>query len=55
MTKRLITPPMVHFKGSGFYKTDSAVKPATEKSAPVAPAPTAPAATPSSAPAKSST
>ncbi len=24
VTKRLITPPMVHFKGSGFYKTDNA-------------------------------
>ncbi len=24
VTKRLITPPMVHFKGSGFYATDNA-------------------------------
>ncbi|MSR68094.1 zinc ribbon domain-containing protein [Candidatus Peribacteria bacterium] len=52
-TKRLITPPMVHFKGSGFYKTDSAAKPEVQKSAPVASAP-APVPTAPSAPAKPS-
>lgn len=32
-TEKLITPPAVHFKGSGFYKTDVGSKPVkTEKS-----------------------
>lgn len=26
--RKLISPPMVHFKGKGFYKTDSLGKPA---------------------------
>ncbi|MFA5799826.1 MAG: FmdB family zinc ribbon protein [Candidatus Peribacteraceae bacterium] len=26
VTRKLIKPPMIHFKGSGFYKTDSAQK-----------------------------
>ncbi len=26
-TVKVIVPPMVHFKGSGFYKTDSSPKP----------------------------
>jgi putative FmdB family regulatory protein len=26
-TEKLISPPAIHFKGSGFYKTDSASKP----------------------------
>lgn len=27
-TRKRIAPPAIHFKGSGFYKTDSATKPA---------------------------
>ncbi|MFA6523633.1 MAG: zinc ribbon domain-containing protein [Candidatus Peribacteraceae bacterium] len=30
-TKKLISPPLIHFKGSGFYKTDSVAKPVTKK------------------------
>ncbi len=30
-TKRLISAPMVHFKGTGFYKTDSKPAPVVEK------------------------
>ncbi len=26
VTRKLIKPPMIHFKGSGFYKTDSTRK-----------------------------
>ena len=29
-TEKLISPPAIHFKGSGFYKTDSASKPASK-------------------------
>lgn len=43
---------MVHFKGSGFYKTDSTVQPKEEKPAPAAATPTAPATTAPVAPAK---
>lgn len=51
---KFIVPPTVHFKGSGFYKTEGRkdpqasepVKPVTEKK------PDAPAATPAPAPAK---
>jgi putative FmdB family regulatory protein len=52
VTRKLIKPPMIHFKGSGFYKTDNAgssepaakpkdSKPKTseKKSAPPAPSP----------------
>ncbi len=28
--EKLISPPAIHFKGSGFYKTDSASKPVTK-------------------------
>ena len=28
-TEKMIAPPAVHFKGSGWYKTDSRAKPAT--------------------------
>ena len=28
MTEKLISPPAVHFKGSGWYKTDSKIVPA---------------------------
>ncbi len=35
-TKRIITPPMVHFKGSGFYKTDNGSS-KTATATPVAP------------------
>lgn len=47
-TKRLISSPTVHFKGGGFYKTDSAKKSETKQSEP-AKAPAAPStpATPS--------
>jgi putative FmdB family regulatory protein len=30
-TKKLISPPLIHFKGSGFYKTDSVAKPVAKK------------------------
>ena len=33
-TKRLIIPPMVHFKGSGFYKNDSKPAPVEKKETP---------------------
>jgi putative FmdB family regulatory protein len=29
--KKLLSPPAIQFKGSGFYKTDYASKPASEK------------------------
>lgn len=32
-TEKLLTPPAIQFKGSGFYKTDSAKKPVSEKPA----------------------
>lgn len=46
-TKRLISPPMVHFKGSGFYKTDSSEQPKKETpETPQKAPPAKPAATP---------
>ena len=45
-TKQLFHPIGVHFKGSGFYNTDSRSAPSTETAATAAPeAPAAPAAT----------
>lgn len=40
--KRLVRPPAVHYKGSGFYTTDYAAKPAPEKKEEVPSAPSAP-------------
>lgn len=34
--RRLIAPPAIVFKGSGWYKTDSRAKPASETAAPAA-------------------
>lgn len=31
--QKVIVPPMVHFKGAGFYKTDSSKAPAPKKEA----------------------
>ena len=33
-TEKLIAPPAIHFKGSGFYKTDGATKAASKKEEP---------------------
>ncbi len=44
--RKILRPPMVHFKGSGFYKTDSRStpsKPAAPKAAEAKPAETKPA------------
>jgi putative FmdB family regulatory protein len=47
--EKLLTPPMgIHFKGSGFYKTDSAPKAAPEKPAKDTKTDSAPKSTPSS-------
>ena len=35
-TEKLLTPPAIHFKGSGFYKTDSGVKSTPKKKSEVA-------------------
>ncbi len=42
--RKLIKPPMVHFKGTGFYKNDS--RPSSAAPSPAKPAETKPAATP---------
>ena len=49
-TKRLISPPMVHFKGSGFYKTDNAKSSAPATGAPKETSKPAAAPAPASAP-----
>lgn len=33
-TEKLLTPPAVHFKGTGWYKTENGAKPAMAKTAP---------------------
>ncbi len=55
-TDKLLTPPPVHFKGAGWYKTDSRAASAPKKEAPAKAKPdtadsTAPAATPDAKPA----
>jgi len=42
-TKRVFTPVGVHFKGSGFYNTDSKKRPSSEKKEPASGAGSCPA------------
>ena len=64
ITRKIIKPPMVHFKGSGFYKTDSSkssmpaakpAKPVEAKPAETKPADPKPATTTASAAPSNST